>query len=277
MMDMASAFEAIRDERLYRETHSTFEDYCRERWGLTRQHVNRLVAGARVVQELEPRGSIQPTTEKQVRPLRALPDPEDRAETWQDAVDAAGGQPTARQVEEAVERRNGRVKEHHPAIPAGTFATVVADPPWRYDNWATRGAAEDHYPTMAMEDLAALHVPAADDAHLYLWVTNGFLREGFDLIDAWGFTYKTVLSWCKPSIGMGNYFRNNTEHVLFALKGKLPTERKDVGTWFEAPKTKHSAKPEAFYDLVESCSPGPYLEMFARRQRMGWSVWGDEA
>lgn len=161
--------------------------------------------------------------------------------------------------------------------PPVEFSAVVIDPPWRYDNVATRGAAEDHYPTMSQADLAALELPAADDSHLYLWVTNGFLREGFDLIDAWGFTYKTVLTWCKPQIGMGNWFRNATEHVLFGVKGKLPTQRNDVSTWFVADRTRHSAKPESFYDLVESCSPGPYLEMFARRRRLGWHTWGNEA
>lgn len=157
------------------------------------------------------------------------------------------------------------------------FPAIVIDPPWRYDNKATRGAAEDHYPTMSLDELAALHIPAADDSHLYLWVTAAFMRDGFDLLDAWGFTYKTVLTWCKPSIGMGNYFRVNTEHVLFAVKGRQPTRRNDVGTWFEARRTGHSAKPESFYDLVEACSPGPYMEMFARRRRMGWHVWGNEA
>ena len=164
------------------------------------------------------------------------------------------------------------------ALSAATFPTILIDPPWRYSNTSTRGAAEDHYPTMSMTELAALKVPAAEDAHLYLWVTNSFMREGFDLIDAWGFTYKTVLTWCKPSIGLGNYFRNNTEHVLFSVKGKLPTNVNNVGTWFAAGKTKHSAKPQSFYDLVEKASPGPYLEMFARSRRLGdWSVWGNEA
>ena len=157
------------------------------------------------------------------------------------------------------------------------FSAIVIDPPWRYDNVATRGAAEDHYPTMSLEELAALELPAADDAHLYMWVTNGFLREGFDLLDQWGFTYKTILTWCKPQIGMGNWFRNTTEHVLFGVRGKLPTLRNDVPTHFVADRTRHSAKPESFYDLVESCSPGPWLEMFARRRRFGWHVWGNEA
>lgn len=174
----------------------------------------------------------------------------------------------------------GAARRHEPSYDdeaPGEFAVVVIDPPWRYDNVATRGAAEDHYSTMSLDELAALRIPAAEDAHLYLWVTNGFLREGFDLLGAWGFTYKTCLTWVKPQIGMGNYFRNNTEHVLFAIRGRLPTLRNDVPTWFKADRTQHSAKPDSFYDLVEGSSPGPYLEMFARRRRFGWHVWGNEA
>lgn len=164
-----------------------------------------------------------------------------------------------------------------PATTPDLFSAIVIDPPWRYDNVVTRGAAEDHYPTMSLDELAALTIPAAEDSHLYLWVTAAFMRDGFDLLNAWGFTYKTVLTWCKPSIGMGNYFRVNTEHVLFAVRGRCPTLRNNEGTWFTAPRTRHSAKPESFYDLVERCSPGPWLEMFARRRRFRWHVWGNEA
>lgn len=157
------------------------------------------------------------------------------------------------------------------------FPTIVIDPPWRYSNKATRGAAEDHYPTMSLNELADLKIPATDNAHLYLWVTNAFLRDAFGLLDAWGFTYKACLTWCKPQIGTGNYFRNATEHVYFALRGSLPTLANNIPTWFEANRTRHSAKPEPFYDIVERSSPGPYHEMFARRRRLGWHVWGNEA
>jgi N6-adenosine-specific RNA methylase IME4 len=166
---------------------------------------------------------------------------------------------------------------HNGHTPTTTYPTIVIDPPWRYDNIATRGAAEDHYPTMSLDELAALHLPAADNAHLYLWTTNGFLRQAFDLVDAWQFSYKTCLTWTKPQIGMGNYFRNNTEHVLFAVRGRQPTLRNDCPTWFQADRTRHSAKPESFYDIVETSSPGPWLEMFARRRRFGWATWGNEA
>jgi N6-adenosine-specific RNA methylase IME4 len=157
-----------------------------------------------------------------------------------------------------------------------SFPTIVVDPPWRYGNTATRGAAGKHYPTMSLDELADLDLPSAPDAHLYLWVTNGFLREGFDLMGSWGFTYKTILTWCKPQIGLGNWFRNSTEHVLFGVKGKQPTLQNNVPTHFNAPRTRHSAKPESFYDLVESCSPGPWLEVFSTRERFGWYVWGSK-
>jgi N6-adenosine-specific RNA methylase IME4 len=164
-------------------------------------------------------------------------------------------------------------------LPAGTFRVIVADPPWQYSNRATRGAAEDHYATMSIEELCELPVPErlADDAHLYLWTTNGFLREAFDVMDAWEFAYKTCLTWVKPQMGMGNYFRSSTEHVLFGVRGSLRTQDRALMNWFNAPRGKHSAKPGSFYDLVEKASPGPYLEMFARVRRLGWTPWGFEA
>lgn len=191
-----------------------------------------------------------------------------------------GGSPNIKKAVKQVTAGTGGTRGTRPPLGAveGIYPTIVIDPPWQYGNTATRAAAEDHYPTMNMDELAALEIPAADDAHLYLWVTNSFIREGFDLLDAWDFTYKTTLTWCKPSIGMGNYFRVNTEHVLFAVRGRQPTQINNVGTWFEADRGKHSSKPESFYDLVEKASPGPWFEMFARRRRMGdWHYWGNES
>jgi N6-adenosine-specific RNA methylase IME4 len=180
----------------------------------------------------------------------------------------------------ATYRANGHTNKKQSPLVATTTAcypTVVVDPPWEYDNRATRNAAAKHYPTMTLAQLADYDVTAAANAHLYLWVTNAFLRQAFDLLDAWDFDYKTCLTWCKPQIGLGNYFRNNTEHVFFAVRGKLATLRSDEPTWFKARRGRHSAKPEAFYDLVERCSPGPYLEHFARRRRLGWEHRGNEA
>lgn len=169
------------------------------------------------------------------------------------------------------------------AVTAGRFAAIVIDPPW---DWGDEGdvdqlgRARPTYATMPFDDLLALPVGerADDDAHLYLWITNRSLPKGFALIEAWGFRYITCLTWVKPSFGMGNYFRGQTEHVLFGVKGSQALKRKDVGTSFSAQRGPrgHSSKPVEFYDLVESCSPGPYLEVFARGERDGWVSWGGE-
>lgn len=178
-------------------------------------------------------------------------------------------------------------------VPDGQFATFVADPPWRYGNTSTRGAAQNHYDTMSIEELCALDVVrerAADEAHLYLWTTAGHLPQAFEVMTAWGFEYKTYLVWVKPQIGMGNYFRVSTELVLFGVRGGMRTQARDIRNWFEAKRTKHSAKPSIFHDLVAKASPGPYLELFSRcyadgmlsgcvcsKCRLGWSVWGNQS
>jgi N6-adenosine-specific RNA methylase IME4 len=165
-------------------------------------------------------------------------------------------------------------------IPVGQFRTVVADPPWEYENSATRGSAENHYRTMSLGEIAALgeqlESKLGDSAHLYLWATSSFLRDAFDISEAWGFNYKTTLVWVKPQIGLGNYFRARTEYVLFCTKGNQPTQDRALSNVIEAPRAEHSAKPPEFYQLVEQASPGPFLELFARTQRAGWECWGDE-
>lgn len=165
----------------------------------------------------------------------------------------------------------------------GTFATIVVDPPWDHGDEGDRsqfGRARPDYATMRTEELLALPVGRfADDAgcHVYLWITNRSLPKGFALMERWGFRYVTMLTWAKPRPGLGNYFRGQTEHVLFGVRGSLPLRRRDVGTVFHAPRgpAGHSSKPAAFYELVEQCSPGPYLELFARSERPGWVTWGE--
>ena len=139
-----------------------------------------------------------------------------------------------------------------------------------------------HYGTMTLDEICALPVEAmaADDAHLYVWVTNPLLPWGFDVVKAWGFDYVTTLTWEKQgTLGMGFSFRNQTEHVLFATRGKLaiPPEKRERNI-FTAPKGRHSEKPDCFYDMVERVSPGPRVELFARRARLsGWDYWGDQS
>jgi N6-adenosine-specific RNA methylase IME4 len=164
------------------------------------------------------------------------------------------------------------------------FATIVIDPPWDWSDEGDQdqfGRARPDYGTMTIEQLERLPVAtlADDDCHLYLWITNRSLPKGFRLLEAWGFRYVTALTWVKPSFGMGNYFRGQTEHVLFAVRGSQPLKRRDASTVLHAPRgpNGHSSKPAEFAALVESCSPGPYLEMFSRTARPDWTAWGEDA
>ena len=121
-------------------------------------------------------------------------------------------------------------------------------------------------------------IPAEADAHLWLWGVNGMMEEAYSVVRAWGFSPVTLLTWCKRRPGVGYYLRNNTEHCIFATRGApMVPEEKVIASWFVWPRAEHSKKPDAFYDLVEQVSPGPYLEMFARRARFGWDYWGDES
>jgi N6-adenosine-specific RNA methylase IME4 len=182
------------------------------------------------------------------------------------------------------------------ASPSPLYRTIVADPPWRYRVSAgitTRtshgtACAEDNYPTMTNAEIMALPVRdlAADNAHLYVWVTNPKLYGDKDritprdIVEAWGFQYITLLTWIKKpgALGMGFYFRGETEHVVFAKRGDapIPTSQREVN-WFFAAKRRHSEKPDSFMDMVERVSPAPRLEMFSRRARLGWDTWGNEA
>ncbi|TWB47050.1 N6-adenosine-specific RNA methylase IME4 [Nitrospirillum viridazoti] len=173
------------------------------------------------------------------------------------------------------------------------FATVLADPPWRFVNRTGKMAPEHHrlsrYGTMSVEEICALPVSKvlADTAHLYLWVPNALLPEGLQVMQAWGFQYKTNLVWHKlrkdggsDGRGVGFYFRNVTELILFGVRGKnartLDPGRTQVN-YLGTRKREHSRKPDEQYELIEACSPGPYLEMFARGARPRWTVWGNQA
>lgn len=165
-----------------------------------------------------------------------------------------------------------------PLVAGATFACLAMDPPWRYEA-AYMGRSRPDYKTMSLDEIAALPIRklADPDAHLYLWTTNAFLPKAFPLIEEWGFKYVTCLTWCKPSIGMGAYFRNSSEHVLFAVRGSLPILAKDIGTWFAGQaEHRHSSKPDAFYHMAERATPGPRLDMFGRKKRKGWTLWGED-
>lgn len=173
------------------------------------------------------------------------------------------------------------------------YKTILADPPWQFQNRTGKMAPEhkrlNRYPTMKLDEIKALPVNAiADDtSHLYLWVPNALLPEGLDVMKSWGFKYKTNIIWEKvrkdggpDGRGVGFYFRNVTEVLLFGVKGEkartLDPARSQVNL-IRSQKREHSRKPDEMITLIESCSPGPYLELFARGRREGWDLWGNQA
>jgi N6-adenosine-specific RNA methylase IME4 len=174
---------------------------------------------------------------------------------------------------------------------AGQFGTILIDPPWRFTNRTGKVGPEHwrlrRYQTMSFEEIANLSVEklALPKSHLYLWCPNALLLEALTIMKAWGFTYKTNIVWYKvrkdggpDGRGVGFYFRNVTELLLFGVKGKLRTlapGRRQVNILISR-KQEHSRKPDAMYDLIEKCSPGPFLELFARERVEGWTQWGDE-
>lgn len=154
----------------------------------------------------------------------------------------------------------------------GKFKTLVVDPPWDYDQLSLAGRAAPDYAVMTHEQLLAMPVPAwaEDNCQLYLWATNNFVLRAGELMAAWGFAPKTMLTWIKPRLGMGSYFRNTTEQVLFGVRGDLKTRSNDIPTHFEAPLGPHSAKPDQFYDIVRRSSYLPAGEAFQRSARDGF-------
>jgi|ERR1041384_365138 N6-adenosine-specific RNA methylase IME4 len=175
----------------------------------------------------------------------------------------------------------------------GKFGTILADPPWQFQN-STGKIAPEHkrltrYATMKLPEIKELPVSmyAADSAHLYLWVPNALLQEGLDVMKAWGFTYKANFTWYKirkdggpDGRGVGFYFRNVTELILFGVRGKnartLKAGRTQVNL-IATRKREHSRKPDEIFRIIEACSRGPFLELFAREKRKGWTVWGNQA
>lgn len=202
--------------------------------------------------------------------------------------------------------KTSRVSEHAPtlrtiptaagellALGQGRFSTVLADPPWRFQNRTGKMAPEhrrlNRYGTMSMDEIVSLPVGlvAKPRAHLYLWVPNALVQEGLDVMRAWGFTYKSNIIWYKTrkdggpdGRGVGFYFRNVTEIVLFGIRGPnnrtLDAGRRQTNI-IVSRKREHSRKPDEQYRIIERCSSAPYLEMFARHERAGWTQWGNEA
>lgn len=200
------------------------------------------------------------------------------------------------------------------STPSMRYATVVIDPPWEYDQW--RSTTAPAYQSMSLDEIRGLPIRdiATPDAHLYCWAVLPLMADAFDVVRAWGFKPSTVLTWCKPGVGLGGGYRANTEHLIVARSGDgylnptcstcggrqrgakkchcaepvwiargqpwVPARSflaVAEGSWYVAPRSEHSAKPELFMDLIEQMSPAPRVELFARRNRIGWDTWGNES
>jgi len=160
-----------------------------------------------------------------------------------------------------------------PELPTGPFQVIVADPPWRYESGNSLP-----YPTMDIEEIKAMPVAeiADENAILWLWTTNAHLRVAFDVVEAWGFEYRTLLTWVKDKMGTGEWLRGQTEHCMLAVRGKPVFLHGNHTTALRAARREHSRKPAEFYALVEATSPGGRVELFARERRDGWQAFGNE-
>lgn len=195
---------------------------------------------------------------------------------------------------------HGRLPEtcrrDHGNVTSEGYRTIVADPPWAYDEGWPAGSTSPNsqagcrdrtgrkplaYDAMTLDAIKALAIEAlaADDAHLLLWTTNRYVRASYEVAEAWGFRPSQLLTWCKPTMGLGpgGVFSNTSEFCLYARRGKPEHLTRQDSTWWLWPRVTHSVKPEAFLDKVEATFPGPYVELFARRARFGWDYWGDQS
>lgn len=174
-----------------------------------------------------------------------------------------------------------RILEEPQPLPDGRFRVIVADPPWAYEKRKDDGTSRNQlgYPTMSTEEICNLDVGARaheEGCVLWLWTTNAFMRDVYEILDAWGFEEKTILTWAKAHIGAGDWLRGQTEHCVMAIRGKPVVHLTNQSTLLVAPKAEHSRKPNEFYALVEKLCPGSKLELFAREARPGWIAWGAE-
>lgn len=283
-VEVGNALREIRDRDLYREAgFERWEDYCRERWALSRIHAHRTIEAARVAGMLPTGNTHERLSEWLIRPLThsGLSD-EAKLAAWGEAVELA------KQENEPVQEKHVRFAVEHlhekrtPALPSGKWRVIYADPPWRYDfSRSPSRDIENQYPTMPSEAIAALPVSevAAKDAVLFLWVPSPQLPHGLDVLAGWGFDYKTCMVWVKDRIGMGYYARQQHELLLIGARGQpgLPPTDVRPPSVILAERTNHSSKPAEVYGLIEAMYPeAKRLELFAREKRRGWDAWGDD-
>jgi N6-adenosine-specific RNA methylase IME4 len=298
--DVGKALLEIRDLKLYRKEYDTFENYCQKRWGWERRHAYRMIDAAQVVENVSHGTQIVPISERQARPLTSL-EPDQQREAWQRVIEKAPATGiTASLVLEAAkeiqqikrdERRieriekivdiNSRNKPLNDGL--GKFNIILADPPWQYEHPISDSRRiENQYPTMPIEEICSLPVKdiSENDAIIFLWASTPMLKKGLQVMDAWGFEYRTSMVWVKPSIGPGHWVRQRHEFLLIGVKGSLPTPESEnkPDSVIEAPREEHSKKPEKVYELIEKMFPElSKVELFCRQPRLNWSVWGNES
>lgn len=198
------------------------------------------------------------------------------------AAQVVSGEVSLQQAYRSIEKAEAVAKiSAEPApLPAGPFRVFVADPPWAYTKRTEDGThrGERPYPDMPTSQICALPIGelAHDDAILWLWTTNAFMRDAFDVARAWGFGVKTILTWAKDRMGTGDWLRGKTEHCLLAVRGRPTVNLTNQTTLLVAKVREHSRKPDEFYRLVEQLCPGSKVDIFAREQRKGWATWGAE-
>lgn len=296
-IEVGLALVRIRNQKKYlKRGHSTFEDYMEKRWGWSRIHGYRQICGAQIGQYLsDVTDRLHPTHETQVRHLSKLRLPDDSfdyekiSEAWEDACRLAKESdhkiPTEKDVKYVVDEM---LWDPPPPLPEGVYNVIYADPPWDYGqtmplSW---GPARLHYQMMTLEEICEMELPKIDDdAVLFLWVTNPYLRRAFQVVDAWGFEYKTNMIWLKTERqrpGSGYYVRGWHEFIFIATRGSFTPLDKNIappiGSYFEAPQSEHSEKPEIMYHFIETLYPDcSYIELFARKKRTNWTTWGLEA
>jgi N6-adenosine-specific RNA methylase IME4 len=275
--------------------YASWHSYCEAEFDMGRSHAYRLLDAGRVAAVVPQLGN-----EAQARELVPLLDrPDELHDVVRELRDLHGERITADLLRASVQYRLGveDMKQRRlepvetPPLPVGRYRCIVADPPWHLPPTGPRtgngwpGTEGFHsvlpYPTMTLDEITALPVAdlAADGAHLYLWTINRYVEASYAVARAWGFEPSTLITWAKPprGLGLGGPWVLTTEHVLFCRRGSLKATGRIDSTWHAFPRRGHSRKPDEFLDLVEQVSPGPYVELFARRPREGWTVWGNEA
>ena len=203
--------------------------------------------------------------------------------TPEEIQEARSKKRTINRVTNKIKKRQNLEEAHEkgsPLMPEGTYDIIYADPAWHYDSEASqRGKADNHYATMTTKDICDIKVPSAENALLFLWVTNAHLEEGLRVLKAWGFKYVTNFVWVKDKIGLGWFVRGKHELLLLCRKGEMPhpEDHNRYSTVINAPRKEHSRKPEIVYEMIETMYPNrKYLELFSRNKREGWTMWGLE-